>query len=61
MLVLQGSEESTEPPIFSDFDERKTYKSGKVTKHMEHIGVKDFFFFYSLCVVMVNYTDGEHC
>lgn len=43
MTVLQGSEESADPSILSDFDERKVHKSSTVTKHMGHIDFKDFF------------------
>lgn len=51
---------SKDLPIFSDFDERKIYNTGKATKYMGHIDFIDFFFSYSLCVVMIKYKDGEH-
>lgn len=60
MTVLQGSEESADPSILSDFDERKVHKSSTVTKYMGHIDFKDFFFSYSLCVVIIKNTGGEH-
>ena len=49
MTVLQGPEESADPPILSDSDERQIYKSGKVTKYMGHTDFKDFFSLFLVC------------
>lgn len=43
------SKESTDPPITSDLDDRKRYKSGKVTKYMGHVDVKDFCQPFHVC------------
>lgn len=60
--MLQGSEESADPSILSDLDERQVHKPSTATKDMGHTDFKDFFFFsYSLCVVIIKNTGGEHC